>query len=80
MSEDLHKIESKSGRAVSYQLGYIVTIIMPEAKPPSLLQVFFFAVFFRFEILEKLLNFWFFLYKMKYNAYITRKGRRRASM
>ncbi|TWL19712.1 hypothetical protein CHCC19467_0608 [Bacillus paralicheniformis] len=44
MSEDLHKIESKSGRAVSYQLGYIVTIVMPEAKPPSLLQVFF-AVF-----------------------------------
>lgn len=40
MSEDLHKIESKSGRAVSYQLGYIVTIVMPEAKPPSLLQVF----------------------------------------
>lgn len=79
MSEDLHKIESKSGRAVSYQLGYIVTIVMPEAKPPSLLQVFF-CGFFRFEILEKLLNFWFFLYKMKYNAYITRKGRRRASM
>lgn len=78
MSEDLHKIESKSGRAVSYQLGYIVTIVMPEAKPPSLLQVF--LRFFRFEILEKLLNFWFFLYKMKYNAYITRKGRRRASM
>ena len=41
LSEDLHKIESKSGRAVSYQLGYIVTIVMPEAKPPSLLQVFF---------------------------------------
>lgn len=78
MSEDLHKIESKSGRAVSYKLGYIVTIIMPEAKPPLCFRLF--CGFFRFEILEKLLNFWFFLYKMKYNAYITRKGRRRASM
>lgn len=45
MSEDLHKIESKSGRAVSYQLGYIVTIVMPEAKPPSLLQAFFLRFF-----------------------------------
>ncbi|QSF99202.1 hypothetical protein DI291_12560 [Bacillus paralicheniformis] len=79
MSEGLHKIESKSGRAVSYQLGYIVTIVMPEAKPPSLLQVFF-AVFSVSKYWKKLLNFWFFLYKMKYNAYITRKGRRRASM
>ena len=51
MSEDLHKIESKSGRAVSYQLGYIVTIVMPEAKPPSLLQVFF--AFFPFRNIGK---------------------------
>ncbi len=41
MSEGLHKIESKSGRAVSYHLGYIVIIIKPEAKSPSLLQAFF---------------------------------------
>ncbi|ATH92184.1 hypothetical protein COP00_05725 [Bacillus glycinifermentans] len=73
MSEGLHKIESKSGRAVSYHLGYIVIIIKPEAKSPSLLQAFFFAVFVALQKLEKLLNFWFFLYKMKYNAYIARE-------
>lgn len=45
MSEDLHKIESKSGRAVSYKLGYIVTIIMPEAKPPLFASGFFLRLF-----------------------------------